>query len=175
MGGKEGGTGTGLGQTVQARLPLTPRAKPVTGPTMYHSPAKHPQVQVELKKGETIMIDVALRLPAACLHKAFSNRSGFPPDQFKLYYRGKQLEGKAALSSWGIGKDSTIEVKMRGRGGAPGMSPDGGRLGPKRPAAGGGGGAGGAGGSDDGGSVGGAGGGGSAEAWTAGVAQVQAC
>ena len=33
-GGKEGGTGTGLGQTVQARLPPIPRAKPVTGPAM---------------------------------------------------------------------------------------------------------------------------------------------
>jgi len=33
-GGKEGGTGTGLGQTVQARLPPIPRAKPVSGPIM---------------------------------------------------------------------------------------------------------------------------------------------
>ena len=128
---------------------------------------------MELKKGETIMIDAALHLPAAFLHEAFSNRSGFPPDHFELYYRGKQLEGEAALSSWGIVKDSTIEVKMRGRGGAPGMSPDGGRLGPRRPAAGGGGGADGAGGSEGGGGVGSAGGGSSAEAWTAGVAQLQ--
>ena len=172
-GGKEGGTGTGLGHMVQARLPPIPRAKPVTGPTMCHSPAQRPQVQVELKKGETIMIDAALHLPAAFLHEALSDRSGFPPDHFKLYYRGKQLGGEAALSSWGIVKDSTIEVKMRGRGGAPGMSPDGGRLGPNPPAAGGGGGTGGAGGSDGGGGVGGAGGGRSAEAWTAGVAQLQ--
>eukprot|EP00964_Phaeocystis_antarctica_P152579 scaffold120525_cov36-Phaeocystis_antarctica.AAC.1 len=55
------------------------------------------------------------------------------------------------------------------------MSPDGGRLGPRKSAAGGGGGAGGAGGSDGGGGVGGAGGGSSVEAWTTGVAQVQAC
>ena len=34
MGDKEGGTGTGLGQTVQARLPPIPRAKPVSGPIM---------------------------------------------------------------------------------------------------------------------------------------------
>ena len=33
-GGKEGGTGTSLGQTVQARLPPIPRAKPVSGPIM---------------------------------------------------------------------------------------------------------------------------------------------
>ena len=127
---------------------------------------------MELKKGETIMIDAALHLPSAFLHEAFSDRSGFPPDHFELYYRGKRLEGEATLSSWGIGKDSTIEVKMRGRGGAPGMSPDGGRLGPRRPAAGGGGSTDGASGSDGGGGVGGAGGCRSAEAW---MAQVQAC
>ena len=92
-------------------------------------------MQVELKKGETIMIDVALHLPAACLREAFSNRSGLPPDNFELYYRGKRLEGEAALWSWGIEKDSAIEVKMRGRGGAPDTSSDGGGLGTRRPAA----------------------------------------
>ena len=89
-------------------------------------------MQVELKKGETIMTDAALHLPAAFLHEAFSNRSGVPPDHFELYYRGKRLEGEAALASYGIGKDATIEVKMRGRGGMQqpmpsGGSPDGGR------------------------------------------------
>ena len=72
---------------------------------------------MELKKGETIMTDAALHLPAAFLHEAFSNRSGVPPANFELYYRGTQLEGEAALASWGVGKDATIEVKMRGRGG----------------------------------------------------------
>ena len=128
---------------------------------------------MELKKGETIMIDAALHQPASFLHETFSNRSGVPPDHFELYYRGKQLEGEAALSSWGIGEDSTIEVKMRGRGGAPGMGPDGGRLGPRRPDAGGGVGTDGASGSDGGNGVGGAGGDGSAEGWTAGVAPLQ--
>ena len=127
---------------------------------------------MELKKGETLMIDAYPHLPATLLHKSFSDRSGFPPDRFELYYRGKRLEGEAALSSWGVGKDTIIEVKMRGRGGAPGMDPDGGRLGS---AAGDGVGADGASGSNSGNGVGGAGGGNSAEAWTAGVAQVQAC
>ena len=129
---------------------------------------------MELKKGETIMIDTALHLSAAFLQEAFSDRSGFPPDYFELYYGGKRLEGEAALSSWGIEKDSTIEVKMRGRGGGPGMSSDGGRLGPRRPAAGGVG-TDGASSSDSGNGVGGTGGGDDAEALAAGVVQVQAC
>ena len=130
---------------------------------------------MEIKKGQTIMVDANLQQPSGALHKDVSERSGLPADTFELYHGSKRLEGEAALSSWGIEKDSTIEVKMRGRGGAPGMSPDGERLGPRKPAAGGGGGAGGAGGSDGGGGVGGAGGGSSVEAWTTGVAQVQAC
>ena len=80
------------------------------------------QLQVELKKCKTIMTDAALHLPAAFLHAAFSDRSGVPPGHFELYYRGKRLEGEAALASWGIEKGATIEVKMRGRGG---MSPGG--------------------------------------------------
>jgi len=72
---------------------------------------------VELKKGETILTDASLHLPAACLRKAFSERSGVPADHFELYYRGKRLEGEAALRSWRVEKDATIEVKMRGRGG----------------------------------------------------------
>ncbi len=76
-------------------------------------------MQVELKKGETVMINIALHLPVTFLREAFNDLSGVPLDNFELYYRGKRLEGEAALSSWGVGKDSTIEVKMRGRGGMP--------------------------------------------------------
>ena len=95
---------------------------------MPHSSSQRPflsQVQVELKKGETIMIDAFLHLSAAFLHESFSDRSGFPPDHFELYYRGKRLEGEAALASWGVGKGATIEVKMRGRGGGNETDKDG--------------------------------------------------
>ena len=109
-------------------------------------------MQVELKKGETIMTDAYLHLPASFLHEAFSDRSGVPSDHYELYYRGKRLEGEAALSSWGVGKDSTIEVKLRGRGG---VSTPGGSSGGD-----------GAGGSDGGG---GGGGGDDAEGATAGA------
>ena len=70
------------------------------------------------------MMDASLHLPAAFLHEAFSDRSGVPPDHFELYYRGKRLEGEAALASWGVGKDATIEVKMRGRGGMKAQVPE---------------------------------------------------
>ena len=72
---------------------------------------------MELKKGQTIMMNVDLDMPAAILHEAVSNRSGMPLEGFALYYRSKKLEGEAALSSWQVGKDAIIEVKTRGRGG----------------------------------------------------------
>ena len=72
---------------------------------------------MELRKGQTIMVDVDLQMPAAILHEVVSNRSGMPPEGFALYYQSKQLEGEAALWTWGVEKDATIEVKTRGRGG----------------------------------------------------------
>jgi len=65
------------------------------------------------------MVDVDVQMPAAILHEVVSNRSGMLPEGFALYYQSKQLEGEAALASWGVQKDATIEVKTRGRGGAP--------------------------------------------------------
>ena len=102
------------------------------------------------------MTDASLHLPPAFLNEAFSKRSGVPLDHFELYYRGKRLEGEAALASWGVGKGATIEVKMRGRGGMP----VGENAGSGNPVAVGGGAADGAGG---GAGIGGAGGGGSSE------------
>ena len=126
-GGEEKGNAATLHQIVQARLPpisaaRTPPTRKTSKLSMQHPPApRRPssllKVQVELKKGETIMTDASLHLPAAFLHEAFSDRSGVPPSHFELYYRGKRLEGEAPLASWGVGKGSTIEVKMRGRGG----------------------------------------------------------
>ena len=66
---------TEAAKVVQARLlPVPSRAQTPTDddPTAKLSA---PQVQVELKKGETIMIDASLHLPAAYLHEAFSNRA----------------------------------------------------------------------------------------------------
>ena len=93
--------------------------------TLSPRPPPFTQVQVELKKGQTIMVDVDVQMPAAILHEVVSNRSGMPSEGFALYYQSKKLEGEAALSSWGVEKDATIEVKTRGRGGVqthgPGM------------------------------------------------------
>ena len=100
---------------VQARsLPAGPATHAATH--LFAAPSLS-QVQVELKKGQTIMMDVDLQVPAEIFHEAVSNRSGMPPEGFALYYQSKQLEGEAALSTWGVEKNATIEVKTRGRGG----------------------------------------------------------
>ena len=74
---------------------------------------------MELKKGHTIMMAVDLQMRAEIFQEAISNRAGLPHDKFALYYQSKQIEGDAMLRSYGIGKDATIEVKFRGRGGMP--------------------------------------------------------
>ena len=78
------------------------------------------QVQVELKKGQTLMVDANLQQPPGALHENVCNRSGLPADTFELYYGSKRLDGEAVLANWGVEKDSLIEVKMRGRGGVHG-------------------------------------------------------
>ena len=75
---------------------------------------------MELKKGQTIMVDANLQQPSSALHEDVSERSGLPADTFELYHGSKRLEGQAVLGSWGVEKDSLIEVKTRGRGGMRG-------------------------------------------------------
>ena len=75
---------------------------------------------MELKKGETLMVNANLQQPPGALHEIVCNRSGLPADTFELYYGSKRLDGEAVLANWGVEKDSLIEVKTRGRGGVHG-------------------------------------------------------
>ena len=75
---------------------------------------------MELKKGQTLMVDANLQRPPGALHENVCNRSGLPADTFELYYGSKRLDGEAVLANWGVEKDSLIEVKTRGRGGVHG-------------------------------------------------------
>ena len=75
---------------------------------------------MELKKGQTLMVDANLQQPPCALHENVCNRSGLPADTFELYYGSKRLDGEAVLANWGVEKDSLIEVKTRGRGGVHG-------------------------------------------------------
>ena len=75
---------------------------------------------MEIKKGQTIMVGGNLQQPSGALHEDVSERSGLPADTLELYHGSKRLEGEAVLASWGVEKDSLIEVKTRGRGGMHG-------------------------------------------------------
>ena len=80
------------------------------------------QVQVEFKKGATVMFSMPLQRPVAALYVAVYAHGGVPRDQWALWAGGKRLdEGDGAtLASCGIGRNSVIEVRGRVRGGAPG-------------------------------------------------------
>ena len=76
---------------------------------------------MEIKKGQTIMVDANLQQqPSGALHKDVSERSELPADTFEFYHGSKRLDSEAVLASWGVEKDSLIEVKTRGRGGMHG-------------------------------------------------------
>ena len=73
------------------------------------------------------MVDASLQQPSGVLEDV-SERSGLPADTFALYHGSKRLEGEAVLASWGVEKDSLIEVKTRGRGGMHGGGGGGGDV-----------------------------------------------
>eukprot|EP00964_Phaeocystis_antarctica_P041693 scaffold23854_cov54-Phaeocystis_antarctica.AAC.2 len=111
---------------VQAR---SSPAGPATHATTYLVAAPSlSQVQVEIQKGQTIMVDANLQQPSGALHEDVSERSGLPADTFELYHGSKRLEGEAVLASWGVEKDSLIEVKTRGPGGMHGGGGGGGGV-----------------------------------------------
>eukprot|EP00964_Phaeocystis_antarctica_P049331 scaffold28616_cov60-Phaeocystis_antarctica.AAC.1 len=76
---------------VQARSFLLPGPPHMEPRTLCHACAARylvaapslPQVQVEIQKGQTIMVDANLQQPSGALHEDVSERSGLPTDTFE--------------------------------------------------------------------------------------------
>eukprot|EP00966_Prymnesium_polylepis_P087510 2024931-Prymnesium_polylepis.2 len=64
------------------------------------------------------MCEITSMTTCAMLRRELEERMHIATCQFGLYYRSKPLVDEYTLASYGIGKDSTLEVKMRLRGGA---------------------------------------------------------